>query len=57
MSLGIQHMKFQYLHVLILLIRNSYQHADLCVETARDMISLLPDMVSNWNQVYNGVIW
>ncbi len=57
MSLGIQSEKFQYLHVLILLTKDSAAHADLRVRSAREMLSLLRGMVSNWVQVYNGMVW
>ncbi len=57
MSLGIRTMEFQYLHLLILLTKDSPQHAELRVRSARDMVSLLPNLVSNWNQVYNGLVW
>ena len=57
MNLGISNFKFQYLHIMVLLTRQSPESDQECIETARQMISLLPGMVSNWNQVYNGIIW
>ncbi|KAK5995689.1 putative transcriptional regulatory C11D3.07c-like protein [Cladobotryum mycophilum] len=57
MSLGILSCKFQYLHLLILLTEKSPQHAKVRTISAREAISILPQMVSNWSQVYNGIIW
>ncbi|KAH8885855.1 hypothetical protein GQ53DRAFT_876698 [Thozetella sp. PMI_491] len=57
MSLGIASMKFQYLHVLILLLKGDRACPGRRLESAREALSLLPSMVSNWSSVYNGVIW
>lgn len=56
MNLGINSNKFQYLHILILLLKGD-QCSDLRLSCAREAISLLPFLVSNWGSVYNGVIW
>lgn len=57
MSLGISSIKFQYLHSLILLLRGDESSSDLRLSTAREAISILQSMVSNWISVYNGVVW
>lgn len=56
MNLGIHSNKFQYLHILILLLKGD-ESSDLRLSCAREAISLLPYLVSNWGSVYNGVIW
>lgn len=56
MNLGICNIKFQYLHVLIILLKTGWT-SNLRLSCAREAISLLPDLVSNWSSVYNGVIW
>ncbi|KAJ5805700.1 uncharacterized protein N7503_003302 [Penicillium pulvis] len=56
MELGINSTKFQYLHILTLLLRGDMS-SDLRLSCAREAISLLPFLVSNWGSVYNGVVW
>lgn len=56
MNLGINSVKFQYLHILTLLLKGD-RTSDLRLSCAREAISLLPSLVSNWGSVYNGVIW
>lgn len=56
MNLGINSVKFQYLHILTLLLKGD-RSSDLRLSCAREAISLLPSLVSNWGSVYNGVIW
>jgi hypothetical protein len=50
-------MEFQYLHVLILSTKSQPQQLDLRVSSARKAITLLPSLVSNSGQLYNGVVW
>ncbi|KAF5003195.1 hypothetical protein FDECE_10263 [Fusarium decemcellulare] len=57
MTLGISSVKFEYLHLLILLHKGDPSCALIRLESAREAIALLPTMVSNWASVYNGVIW
>jgi hypothetical protein len=57
MSLGISSIKFQYLHALILLLKGDESSCDLCLSSAREAISILRSIVSNWSSVYNGVVW
>lgn len=57
MALGIRSMKFQYLHLLIMLLRDDPRSCSLRIASAREALSLLPDMVSNWGSVYNGIVW
>lgn len=57
MSLGLRSFKFQYLHLLIILLKYDVNHAALRIASAREALLLLPDMVSNWGSVYNGIVW
>ncbi|KAH7172889.1 hypothetical protein DER46DRAFT_634412 [Fusarium sp. MPI-SDFR-AT-0072] len=57
MALGISTIKFEYLHVLMLLLKPHSPSANLRLETAREAISLLPSMISNWTSIYNSMIW
>ena len=57
MALGISSMKFHYLHVLIILLKGDESNSTLRLSSARDSISLLSSMVSNWSSIYNGVVW
>lgn len=57
MVLGISTIKFEYLHVLMVLLKSHPPSASLRLEAAREAISLLPSMVSNWTSVYNSMIW
>ncbi|KAJ5523373.1 hypothetical protein N7513_012917 [Penicillium frequentans] len=56
MELGINSTKFQYLHILTLLLKGNMS-SDIRLTCAREAISLLPFLVSNWGSVYNGVVW
>jgi hypothetical protein len=57
MNLGINSMRFQYLHILILLLKEDSQSSDILLPCAREAIFLLPSLVSNWGSVYNGLVW
>ncbi|KAJ5827562.1 Transcription factor [Penicillium robsamsonii] len=57
MTLGISTMKFQYLHSLVLLLGGDDSSSVLRLSCAREAISTLSSMVSNWSSVYNGVVW
>ncbi|OQE10701.1 hypothetical protein PENFLA_c081G08660 [Penicillium flavigenum] len=57
MTLGISTMKFQYLNSLILLLKGDDSSSNLRLSSAREAISTLTSMVSNWSSVYNGVVW
>ncbi|KAH8690734.1 hypothetical protein BGW36DRAFT_389237 [Talaromyces proteolyticus] len=57
MRLGISSITFQYLHALILLLKGEEPCSELRLSSAREAISLLSSMVSNWSSVYNGVVW
>lgn len=57
MTLGIRSMKFQYLHILVLLLKDDFSYPELLLASAREAVSILPSMVSNWTSVYNGIIW
>jgi ribosomal protein S19 len=57
MMIGIRAMKFQHLHVLILLLRKDENNRELRIQAARDALTLLPGLVSNSTHVYNGLVW
>ncbi|KAF4426551.1 transcriptional regulatory [Fusarium acutatum] len=57
MELGISTIKFEYLHVSMVLLKSHSPSANLRLETAREAMSLLPSMVSNWTSIYNSMIW
>ncbi|RTE83923.1 hypothetical protein BHE90_001530 [Fusarium euwallaceae] len=57
MSLGILSIQFRHLTACIILAGSSSGNEGLRVAQARQAISLLPNMVSNWNQVYNPAVW
>ncbi|OQE06566.1 hypothetical protein PENVUL_c017G03689 [Penicillium vulpinum] len=57
MTLGISTVKFQYLHSLILLLKGDDSSSILRLSSAREAISTLSSMVSNWSSVYNGLVW
>lgn len=55
--IGVRAMRFQYLHILILLLRKDKNDKELRIQAARDAIALLPGLVSNSTHVYNGLVW
>ncbi|PTB75138.1 hypothetical protein M440DRAFT_337842 [Trichoderma longibrachiatum ATCC 18648] len=57
MTIGVRAMRFQYLHILILLLRKDPHSKHRRVQAARDAIMLLPELVSNSSHVYNGLVW
>jgi hypothetical protein len=57
MSLGISTIKFEYLHILMALTDGDPSSSSLRLEAAREAISLLPSMVSNWTSLFNSMIW
>ncbi|KAL7944065.1 fungal-specific transcription factor domain-containing protein [Trichoderma barbatum] len=57
MMIGVRAMRFQYLHILILVLRKDPSSRERRVQAARDAIMLLPDLVSNSSHVYNGLVW
>ncbi|KAL7813530.1 fungal-specific transcription factor domain-containing protein [Trichoderma aethiopicum] len=57
MAIGVCAMRFQYLHILILLLRKVPHSKHRRVQAARDAIMLLPDLVSNSSHVYNSLVW
>ncbi|KAK4063845.1 hypothetical protein Trihar35433_8553 [Trichoderma harzianum] len=56
MTIGVRAMRFQYLHILILVLRKDPNSRERRVQAARDAIMLLPDLVSNSIHVYNGLV-
>ncbi|KAH8124604.1 fungal-specific transcription factor domain-containing protein [Trichoderma asperelloides] len=57
MMIGVRAMRFQYLHILILLLRKDPNDKGLRIQAAQDAITLLPGLVSNSTHVYNGLVW
>ncbi|KAF5551851.1 fungal specific transcription factor domain-containing protein [Fusarium mexicanum] len=57
MELGISTIKFEYLHVSMVLLKSHSPSANLRLETVRESISLLPSMISNWTSIYNSMVW
>ncbi|KAF5557172.1 transcriptional regulatory [Fusarium phyllophilum] len=57
MELGTSTIKFEYLHVSMVLLKSHLPSSNLRLETAREAMSLLLSMVSNWTSVYNSMIW
>ncbi|KAJ9273174.1 transcriptional regulator family: Fungal Specific TF [Paecilomyces variotii] len=57
MHLGVHGIRFGYLHTLIVLLKGDASCSSLRLASAREAISLLPSMVSNWKSVYNGAVW
>lgn len=56
MRFGMQSMKIRYLHILIILIKDVPMYQELRLNSSRQVLEVLPQMVSHWNEVY-GVIW
>ncbi|KKP05314.1 hypothetical protein THAR02_02580 [Trichoderma harzianum] len=57
MTIGVRAMRFQYLHILILVLRKDPSSRERRVQASRDAITILPDLVSNSIHVYNGLVW
>ncbi|KAL7918398.1 fungal-specific transcription factor domain-containing protein [Trichoderma austrokoningii] len=57
LMIGVRAMRFQYLHILILLLRKDKNNKELRIQAARDATTLLPGLVSNSTHVYNGLVW
>lgn len=57
MSLGISTMNFEYLHVFMVLTRADASCVGSRLDAAREAISLLPSLVSNWTSIYNPMTW
>lgn len=57
MALGISSFKFQYLHLLVELLRDDAAQRVLRLTSAREALAMLPEIISNWGSVYNGIMW
>ncbi|OBS18819.1 hypothetical protein FPOA_10546 [Fusarium poae] len=57
MSLGMSTMNFEYLHIFMVLTRADASCVDSRLDAAREAISLLPSLVSNWTSIYNPMTW
>lgn len=56
-ELGISTLRFQYLHALVVLLKDDSTQASFRLSSAREMLSMLSSVVSNHTSVYNGVVW
>ncbi|KXH30960.1 hypothetical protein CSAL01_07589 [Colletotrichum salicis] len=57
MSLSLNSLRFQYLHIMIILLKGDKSSNNHRLECAREALFILPSIVSNWSSVYNGVVW
>ncbi|KAK1676145.1 hypothetical protein BDP55DRAFT_693403 [Colletotrichum godetiae] len=57
MLLGLNSLRFQYLHIMIILLKEEKSSNNHCLECAREALFILPSIVPNWSSVYNGVVW
>ncbi|KAI5459047.1 hypothetical protein BGZ63DRAFT_490965 [Mariannaea sp. PMI_226] len=57
MELGIRTFKFQFFHLMILLLRDLDSHEDAACSMSRIALSMLSGLVSDSSGVYNGVVW
>jgi len=56
-QLGINVLIFQYHHLMVFLTRADNNSKKTCLDSARAAISLLDKLVSNSEQVFNGIVW
>jgi hypothetical protein len=57
MTLGLNSFIFQFYHLEVLLSRHDELNPELCLESARNALTVLPRLISTSEQVYNGIIW
>ena len=57
MDIGIKFVSFQYHYHCCVLLRSHTKWRHNCIEHSREALSLLADLVSDSNEVYNSVIW
>lgn len=57
LDLGLSALCFHYHYLLILLGRSSSQMKAQCIDSSKKMLLLLDGMVSDSEEVYNGIIW
>ncbi|KAH7309770.1 hypothetical protein B0I35DRAFT_440592 [Stachybotrys elegans] len=57
MMLGIKAMKFQHLHMTVLILKKFAFNDGRLVAAARNALGLLRHLISTSEQVYNGVVW
>ena len=56
-ELGIKFVSFQYHYHCCVLLRSQRKWRQHCLKSSREALSLLGGLVSDANEVYNGVIW
>lgn len=56
-QLGIDNLTFQYFHLVVYLTKADKQSHNTCLAAARSAISMLDRLVSDSNQVFNGIVW
>jgi hypothetical protein len=57
MTLGLDSFTFQFYHLEVLLTRGEELNPELCLESARNALVILPRLISTSEQVYNGIVW
>lgn len=57
MEMGIRTLKFQFFHLVVMLLRNLGAHEERACAISRMGLSMLPGLVSNSSGVYNGIVW
>ncbi|KAJ5895440.1 fungal specific transcription factor domain-containing protein [Penicillium taxi] len=57
MHIAIESMTFQYHHLRVLLTRQDEKSVGICLQSAREAILTLDNLVSSSSRVYNGIIW
>lgn len=57
MELGIKNQEFHYNYLTVLLIRSKPTLREECVSASQRALFLLNDLVSDSNEVYNGIVW
>ena len=50
-------MEFQYQYLLVLLYKSPSRLTTLCIDSSKQMLHLLPEMVSESEEPYNGIVW
>lgn len=57
MQLGLETVRFHYHYLVVLLTRSSTERRLDCLHSAQEALSLLKNLVSDSEEVYNGVVW
>ncbi|OCL13053.1 hypothetical protein AOQ84DRAFT_333229 [Glonium stellatum] len=57
LNLGLDSMKFQYHHLLVLITRSDENDQNFCLSSTREALAMLDRLVSTSERVYNGIVW